>query len=114
MLKHCVFLNFKDDVLNGEKEAIMEGLVSLVGVVDGMIDMSFGPNLDFEKKTPDFDYGFIISFRDRKAHLSYEAHETHVEMGSRLVAACDGGVDGIVVFDLDVFASENTADDGKV
>jgi len=101
MLKHCVFINFKSDVLIGEKEAIMEGLASLVGVVDGVIDMSFGPNLDFEKKSPDFDYGFIMTFRDRKAHLAYETHEIHLEMGARLVAASCGGVDGIVVFDVE-------------
>jgi hypothetical protein len=102
MLKHCVFLNFKDDVSDDEKITIMKGLASLVGVVDGLVDMSFGPNLDFEKKTPDFDYGFIVTFRDRKAHLAYETHETHIEMGGRLVAACKGGVEGIAVFDLDI------------
>ena len=109
MLKHCVFLNFKNDVPTGEKEAIMEGLASLVGVVDGMVAMSFGPNLDFEKKTPDFDYGFIVTFRDRNAHLAYETHEAHIEMGGRLVAACDGGVDGIVVFDVEVDMATKSA-----
>ena len=118
MLKHCVFLNFKNDVSDDEKEAIMAGLASLVGVVDGLIDMTFGPNLDFEKKSPDFDYGFIVTFRDRQAHLAYETHKTHVVMGGRLVAACHGGVDGIVVFDVDVdsaakpAASIIAADDG--
>lgn len=102
MLKHCVFLNFKNEVSNSEKEDIMAGLASLVGVVDGVIDMSFGHNMDFENKTPDFDYGFIVTFRDRKAHLAYEVHETHVEMGSKLVDSCIGGYEGIMVFDLEV------------
>ncbi|NRB16142.1 MAG: Dabb family protein [Rhodobacteraceae bacterium] len=119
MLKHCVFLNFKNDVSDDEKEAIMAGLARLVGVADGLIDMTFGPNLDFEKKTPDFDYGFIVKFRDRKAHLAYETHQSHVEMGGRLVAGCYGGVEGIVVFDVDVDsaakpgASIIAADDGQ-
>lgn len=102
MLKHCVFLNFKNEVTNDEKEDIMAGLASLVGVIDGVIDMTFGPNLDFEAKTPDFDYGFIVTFRDRQAHLAYVMHETHVEMGGRLVASCVGGYSGITVFDLEV------------
>ncbi len=102
MLKHCVFLNFKNDVSGDEKEAIMAGLASLIGIVDGLIDMTHGPNLDFEKKTPEFDYGFIVTFRDRQAHMAYEAHETHVEMGGRLVDSCIDGYEGITVFDLEV------------
>lgn len=80
----------------------MEGLASLVDVVDGVLDMSFGSNLDFENKTPEFDYGFVVTFRDRNAHLAYEMHKTHVEMGGRLVDACVGDYEGITVFDLEV------------
>lgn len=101
MLKHCVFLNFKNNFSEDEKKDIMTDLAGLVGVVDGMTDMTFGPNLDFEMKTPDFDYGFIVTFRDRAAHLAYETHSTHVEMGAKLVAACTGGAQGIIVFDLE-------------
>jgi len=102
MLKHCVFLNFRDDVSDVEITEIMTGLAALTNETDGMIDMKFGPNLDYENKTPDFNYGFIATFRDRDAHLAYEGNAQHIKLGGRLVDCCNGGHAGISVFDLSV------------
>lgn len=100
MLKHCVFVNLKEDVGAEARDAVLSGFGTLVGEIDGMLDYVWGRNLDFEAKSPDYGYGFIVTFRDRAAHLAYERHPKHIELGGKLVAMCKGGHAGILVFDL--------------
>lgn len=104
MLKHCVFVSFLDEVEVETRMDILGGFGRLVGEIDGMIDYSYGPNLDFENKSEAFGDGFIVTFSDRSAHLAYEAHPLHVELGTKLVSLCKGEHDGIIVFDLQVTA----------
>ncbi len=100
MLKHCVFLSVKPDVADARLECAMLKLAGLVGKIEGMLDFSHGPNLDFEKKSQGHGYGFIATFTDRSAHLVYERHPLHKEAGAELIAMCNGGYDGIVVYDI--------------
>lgn len=101
MLSHCVFLRFRDDVSEDERLAVLEGLAALVGQVPGLRRLDYGSNRDFEAKSPGFSHGFIAVFDDRAAHLAYEAHPQHVALGARLVALCQGGHEGIVVYDIE-------------
>lgn len=102
MLLHCVFLNFRSDTDPDEQERILRTLGALKDEVPGMLGYDHGPNLDFEDKSAEYASGFVIRFRDRAAHLAYERHPEHVALGSELVEMCEGGEDGILVFDLEV------------
>ena len=101
MLKHCVFLAVRPDAMAGLPET-MALLSGLKAKVPGMVDFAQGPNRDFEGLSAGYSYGFVISFADRDAHLAYERHPDHVAAGAALVAACKGGIAGIMVFDLEV------------
>lgn len=101
MLIHCVFLNLKPDASQHELVAVFKGLDALCQVLDGAKKFNAGPNVDIEMKSPDYDAGFVISFTDRAALSAYADHPTHKALGARLVALCNGGADGIMVFDLD-------------
>lgn len=102
MLKHCVFCHFRDDVTEERRQEAVTAFAPLLQEVNGMIDFAAGPNLDFEAKSAAYSHGFIITFRDRTAHLDYENHPTHKRLGAELVKLCVGGADGIIVFDLSV------------
>lgn len=102
MLKHCVFVNFQDDIDQATRARVLASFGQLQSEVEGMIDYSHGPNRDFENQSADYDGGFVITFTDRAAHLAYETHPTHVRLGGEMVAMCKGGMDGIMVFDLEV------------
>ena len=104
MLKHCVFVSFLDEIEVKTRMDILGEFGKLVDEIDGMIDYTYGPNLDFENKSEAFADGFIVTFRDRSAHLAYEAHPLHIELGNMLVSLCKGGHDGIIVFDLQAIA----------
>jgi hypothetical protein len=101
MLLHCVFCAFRSDADPREIQEVMDDLAALRSEVEGMIDFRHGPNRDFESKSPRHGHGFVITFRDRAAHLAYDGHPRHKEAGARLVALCEGGYDGIVVYDLE-------------
>ncbi len=102
MLAHCVFLNFAEAHSPTDRMAVLQELGKLVGEVEGMVSFHYGPNLDFENKTQDHGEGFIVMFEDRDAHLRYEQHPRHIELGGQLVAMCVGGADGILVYDLEL------------
>lgn len=102
MLKHCVFVNFKPEYAQAERDAVLAGFARVADDVPGMLDYCYGPNRDFESKSEAYGDGFIVTFSDREAHLAYEDHPFHQQLGAQMVEMCQGGHDGIIVFDLDV------------
>ncbi len=101
MILHCVFCHLRDDVSDTELSGILTELASFSASLDGVLSFEFGPNRDFENKSADFRYGFVIRFTDADALATYADHPTHKALGSRLRDLCEGGAEGIVVFDLE-------------
>ncbi len=102
MLLHIVLINFRDDVSEAHKRDIYDELQSLVGKVDGVISIRFGPNVSPEGLSKSFRDGFVMELRDAEVRDRYLAHPDHQAAGSKLVAAAEGGLDGILPFDIDV------------
>lgn len=102
MIRHAVYCNVRDDVSEDEIRAVMKALGDLQGVIDGMIGFEWGPNRDFEGKSGAYKVGFVCTFEDEAAHARYLPNPAHRAAGARLVQLCEGGADGIIVFDLDV------------
>jgi hypothetical protein len=101
MLLHCVFCAIRTDADPKEVRSVMADLASLKPEVDGFLDFRHGPNRDYEKKSLRHGLGFVIAFRDREALRSYDEHPRHRDAGARLVALCEGGHDGVVVYDIE-------------
>lgn len=101
MILHCVMLNLRPDHDPDELASVMAGLATLEGQIDGFKGFAHGLNVDAEGKSPNHPYGFICRFENRAALGLYAADPRHQALGGRLVALCDGGADGIVVYDLD-------------
>jgi hypothetical protein len=102
MIRHCVFVKFRDDVGTAERAAIHADLEALRQVVEGMDTVNFSANVSPEPFARGFTHGFTIDFADVAARDAYLVHEAHQRAGARLVAALDGGTDGLLVFDLDL------------
>lgn len=102
MLKHCVFVKFAAHHPSAERTRVLGGFGEVARDVPVMLDFCFGENLDFENKSDEYGDGFIVTFQDRSAHLAYERHPLHLALGAELVAMCEGGHDGIMVFDLEI------------
>ncbi|WP_031250193.1 Dabb family protein [Mesorhizobium sp. LNHC221B00] len=102
MIRHCVFVKFRNDVGVGEHKAIHADLEALRQVIDGMDTVHFNANVSPEPFARGFSHGFTIDFRDAAARDAYLVHEAHQRAGDRLVAALEGGTDGLMVFDLEL------------
>lgn len=73
-------------------------------LIDGMGKVEFGANTSPEPFARGFTHGFTIDFRDAAACDAYLMHEAHSRAGARLVAALEGGTDGLMVFNLEISA----------
>ena len=102
MIRHCVFLRFRADVSQAERDGIEADLRALQPLVDGFLAMIYGPNVSPEGLGQGFAHGFTMDFRDAAARDAYLIHPAHQAAGKRIVAALDGGVEGLIVFDLEI------------
>ncbi len=100
MIRHCVLCRFRADVADADKAGVYAALDALRDAVPGIRGASFGPNVSPEGVAQGFDDGFVIDFEDAAARDAYLVHPEHLAAGAALVALLDGGVDGLVVFDL--------------
>lgn len=102
MIRHCVFLNLRSDHDAAELALVYDGLETLCTQLPNTSAFVGGPNRDFEKTSQNYASGFTIDFHDADALRTYAEHPEHRALGARLVAQCNGGGDGIIVFDLDI------------
>jgi hypothetical protein len=100
MIRHCVFVRFRADVPETERDAIYAQLADLKQVIPGYLAISYGANVSPEGLHQGFTDGFTIDFVDAAARDAYLVHPDHQAAGGRLVAALEGGRDGLVVFDI--------------
>ena len=100
-IRHCVFVKFRADVSDTEKRGIYEQLAALGEHLE-LDAMSYGPNISPEGLHQGFVDGFTMDFPDVAARDAYLADGKHREAGSRLVAALEGGIKGLLVFDIEV------------
>lgn len=102
MIRHCVFVRFKLEVTTFERLSLFLTIDALRNVIDGMGDAHYGVNVSPEGLGRGYDDGFTIDFEDVEARDAYLVHPEHQAAGAALVAAAEGGIDGIMVFDLEL------------
>ncbi len=100
MIRHIVLLRFRPEITAAEKASIYADLESLRELVPGFLGASYGPNVSPEGLHKGLVDGFVMDFADEAARDAYLVHPAHQAAGARLVAALDGGIEGLVVFDL--------------
>ncbi|RYC15356.1 Dabb family protein [Ciceribacter ferrooxidans] len=102
MIRHCVFLRFKAATQTAEKQAIYAGITALKDVIPGIVEVTCGPNVSPEGLDGGFVDGFIVTFEDAEVRDYYLQHPAHMEVAERIVRATDGGLSGLLVFDMEV------------
>ncbi|MEL6436495.1 MAG: Dabb family protein [Pseudomonadota bacterium] len=103
MIRHHVALRFRAEITPDEINDMMDGLSALREHLDGILDFQHRPNVSVEVPlTHGFLYLFWFDFKDEAARDAYLADPGHQAVGARLVAATQGGPDGILVCDYNV------------
>lgn len=103
MIRHLVHVRFQKNVTNAEKEVLFSDLAKLSNHIDGILDFQTRKNVSVE--TPlvrDFLDMFWFDFRDENVRNVYLEDATHQEIGGRIVAKLEGGVDGVFVCDIEI------------
>ncbi len=101
MIRHCVWVKFRADVPADERSGIYAQLAALADHLPGMRGFSGGANVSPEGLHQGFTDGFVIDFVDAAARDAYLVDPAHKAAGARLVAALEGGRDGLIVFDIE-------------
>jgi hypothetical protein len=102
MIQHCVFLRLKAAMTPDEKQSLFESVAALSKVIPGIVAVKYGPNVSLEGLHGGFVDGFFVTFESVEARDAYLVHPEHVKVGERIVASTDGGVAGLLVFDLNL------------
>ncbi|HEY0124050.1 MAG TPA: Dabb family protein [Rhizobium sp.] len=102
MILHCVFLRLKSAMTQDEKKALFESVAALQQVIPGIVDIKYGPNVSPEGLHGGFVDGFAVTFESAEARDAYLVHPEHVAVSERIVSSTDGGLAGLLVFDLNL------------
>lgn len=103
MIRHCVFIRFRADTTERERADILDGIAALGKRLDGIEAVHVAPNTSPETgMDKGYSAGFIVDFRGQAARDAYLADPQHMAAGARIVAAAEGGIDGILVYDLEI------------
>lgn len=102
MILHCVFLRLKAAMTPDEKQSLFQAIVALKEIIPGILDIKYGPNVSPEGLHGGFVDGFAVTFESVDARDTYLVHPEHVAVGERIVSSTDGGLAGLLVFDLNI------------
>ncbi|MDQ0455101.1 Dabb family protein [Rhizobium paknamense] len=102
MILHTVLIRFKAAVQEAEKQALYDAVRALQADIPGMDDVKAGPNMSNEGLDGGFRDGFIITFATRAARDQFLKHPDYLVIGDTIVASTDGGLSGVLLFELEL------------
>ncbi|CAG0999559.1 hypothetical protein RHIZO_02739 [Rhizobiaceae bacterium] len=105
MIRHIVLIRFRADATEEAILGLFAELHAIVGKVPGLLAIASGRSESPEKIERGYLHGFTVDFADWEALAAYQDHPDHRRVGAALVAHAQGGLDGILVFDLPLNAS---------
>ncbi len=102
MIRHIVLIQFRPDVTEATIAAIFADLHAIQTILPGVLSITSGRSTSPEALERGHMHGFVADFADWGVLAAYQAHPAHKKVGAALVAGAVGGIDGILVFDLEV------------
>ena len=100
MIRHIVLVKFKSDTSEQTIQNLFDRLAGLREQLSGMRDFDASLSLSPEGLEQGFKYGICVDFVDEAARDAYLALPDHKALGAELVGLAEGGINGLVVFDL--------------
>jgi hypothetical protein len=102
MIRHIVLVRFRAEVTEAEIAEMFAAIPKLAAKLPGVVAFASGRSESPEKIERGFMHGFTIDFASWADLQTYADHPDHKVFGGQLVAHAVGGIDGILVFDLDI------------
>lgn len=102
MIRHIVLTKFKPETTEEKIAEIYASLSELTDALPGARNFTGGRSQSPEQIERGYMHGFVIDFDSWSDLKTYADHPTDQALGARLVENAAGGIDGILVVDLDV------------
>ncbi len=99
MIRHVVLLKLHNAA---EATQIFTALKALQPQIPGILTIASGIDCSPEGLQRGYTHGFTVDFIDAAARDAYLPHPAHQIVGGMVVAACEGGVDGVLVLDFEI------------
>ncbi len=90
MIKHIVFMKYKENVDEMDLRAIREGLAGLPQQIEEIKEYLFGADVLHSERS--YDFALVSSFADLDALERYRVHPAHQAVVERIRQACEGTV----------------------
>lgn len=104
MIRHIVLTKFKAETDKRKIAEIYAALSALTETLNGARNFTGGRSDSPEQLERGYQHGFVIDFDSWADLKAYGEHPEHKALGSQLVENAIGGIDGILVLDLDLHA----------
>jgi len=102
MIRHIVLVKLPAATPAAEIAALFSRLDGLRAHLPGMLRFHAGANVSPEGLARGFTHVVTVDFADAAARDAYLVDPAHKAAGARLVAAAQGGIDGLAVVDFDI------------
>ena len=103
MIRHIVAVKFPAETAEPARQQVLQALAEMRDLVNGVLDFQIRANVSPEDPVVrGFKDLFWFDFADAQTRDAYLVHPRHQALGAQLVAAADGGVDGIFVIDVEI------------
>jgi len=102
LIRHIVLIQFNADASEARISELFALLEPLRSKIHGLRHIAHGRSQSPEKIERGYLHGFTVDFDDWDALQRYQDHPDHKALGGQLVARAKGGIDGILVFDLEI------------
>jgi Stress responsive A/B Barrel Domain len=99
MISHVVLLKLRNAE---DAPQIFAALKSLQSQIPGILNISAGTDCSPEGLQRGFTHGFTVDFENAGARDAYLPHPAHQKVGAMIVAACEGGIEGVLVLDWEI------------
>lgn len=101
MIRHIVLTKFAPETPEETVAAIYAELSALADRLPGARDFRGGPSNSPENLERGYTHAFTIDF-ERWADLeTYARHPDHRDLGARIVENAEGGLEGVLVLDIE-------------
>lgn len=98
MTRHFGVFKFKPEITDDQIEECFATMQAMVGQIDGLLSMEYGPYKSAEGLNDGFTHGFIMTFDSPESRDAYLPHPIHLEA----VDLVQPRLERLVVFDFDV------------
>lgn len=99
MIRHVVLIKPRTAE---DAPKIFAALRSLQTQIPGIVSISAGSDCSPEGLQRGYTHGFTVDFVDAAARDAYLPHPAHQKVGAMIVAACEAGIDGVLVLDWEI------------